>query len=148
MSVHNAIGALFSIARKDPGSYTAIASGPETVEAAFCEAIGMLADGATAVMVVYYEEPLPVPFQHFEQGDQFPHAWACRLVPAISGGISLIARSAAQNPGAEGERSAPELACHDPALGADLNTLRFLTSNQASHTYCVGNRCWQWSRHA
>lgn len=148
MSVHNAIGALFSIARQDPGSYTAIASGPETVEAAFCEAIGMLADGAAAVMVVYYEEPLPAPFQHFEQDDQFPHAWACRLVRATSGGISLIARSAAQKPGAECDHSREEVACHDPELGADLKTLRFLTSDQASHIHCVGNRSWQWSRHA
>jgi hypothetical protein len=37
----NAISALFSIARKDSASYTAIAAGDETIEAAFTEAIGL-----------------------------------------------------------------------------------------------------------
>jgi hypothetical protein len=145
MSVHNAIGALFSIARQDPGNYTAIASGPETVEAAFCEATGMLADGAPAVMVVYYEEPLPVPFTQFEDPASFPHAWACRVVQAPCGGISLSAHSATDDANSDG---ASQVLNDDGLIGADLSALRFLTSDQPSYTHRVGMRRWQWSRHA
>ncbi|MEW6562763.1 MAG: beta-ketoacyl synthase chain length factor [Pseudomonadota bacterium] len=53
VSVHNAVGALLSIARGQAGNYTAIAAGEETVEAAFSEALGLLGDGAPAVTVVY-----------------------------------------------------------------------------------------------
>jgi hypothetical protein len=140
MSVHNAIGALFSIARQDPGNYTAIASGRETVEAAFCEAIGMLAEGAPAVMVVYYEEPLPAPYQSFDEPPAFPRAWACRVVQATSGGLSLTAHSAAGSSG--GETSG------ENTLDVDLLALRFLISDQLTHSHCVGTRRWEWVRHA
>src|SRR5206468_1426631 len=63
MSVHNAIGALYSIATKQIGPYTAIAAGEETVEAAFIEALGQLADGEAAVLIVHYDEPLPPPYE-------------------------------------------------------------------------------------
>ena len=151
MSVHNAIGALFSIARQDQGNYTAVASGPETVEAAFCEAIGLLADGAPAVMVVYYEEPLPVPFQHFDEPDAFPHAWACRVTTAVSGGVSLTARSATELAGgAPAASGSHDVSCntqHHALLNADLLALWFLISDQKSHHHCVGTRCWEWARH-
>ncbi|WP_308447380.1 beta-ketoacyl synthase chain length factor [Parachitinimonas caeni] len=137
MSVHNAIGALFSIARADPTSYTAIAAGEETVEAAFTEAIGQLADGAEAVLVVYYDEPLPAPHQHFLPNlpDNFPRAWACRLEHAASGGISL--------------ECAPHTDATPPASRtADIEILHFLLSESTAHLHIAGKRQWRWQKHA
>jgi hypothetical protein len=134
MSVHNAIGALFSIARTDPGNYTAIAAGAETTEAAFTEALGLLAEGQTAVLVVYYEEPLPVPFTGFDEEGSFPRAWACRLERSTKAGVSLSS-----------QRSTKEA---DPIALSDLAALRFLLSEETSYTHHTGQRAWHWQRHA
>jgi hypothetical protein len=138
LSVHNAIGALYSIARGDTSSYGAIAAGEETVEAAFTEACGLLADGVARVLVVIYDEPVPTPWEHFSEPAAFPHAWACLL-------------------GAETGESAVRLGCHTgppgtvPAeaagLPADLQALRFLVSGVRQWEHPVGARRWRWERH-
>lgn len=135
LSVHNAIGALFSIARNRPDNYTAIAAGEETVEAAFTEAVGLLADGAPKVTVVYYEAPLPEVYGRFERPGAITHAWACRIVPAVSGGCTLAPEPAAE-------------CCAEDDLPADLHILRLLTGNgEARYAHRSGARGWQWRRH-
>lgn len=133
MSVHNAIGALFSIARKDHGAYTAVAAGEETIEAAFAEAQAQLADGANGVMVVYYEEPLPPALHCFALPHEFPRAFACYLVPASSG-ICLNTEIS------DGGRNSD--------LPADLAALRFLLSDDPIYKHTTGGRTWVWQRHA
>lgn len=130
VSVHNAIGALYSIARGDTANYLAIAAGDATVSSAFTEAIGHLADGAPAVMVVVYEEPLPGVYQAYAGQVLFPRAWACRLVPVTQQGISL---EWSENPASEA------------AEATDLAILKFVTSS-AQAELRVG-RC-LWTRHA
>jgi hypothetical protein len=140
LSVHNAIGALYSIARGDTASYGAIAAGEETVEAAFTEALGLLADGAPRVMVVVYDEPVPAPWKHFARDDAaFPRAWACLLGPgegpeAIHLGCDANAPGSAEPPTAD--------------LPADLRALRFLVSGGSRWEHAVGARKWRWERHA
>lgn len=135
MSVHNAIGALFSIARADTGACTAVAAGAETVEAAFMEALGLLADGAPAVLVVYYDEPLPTPYSDFAEYLDFPRAWACRLSRCESGGISL-------QPGLLAGAAEPA------TLPDDLAALRFLLGQAPAWQHDVAGRSWRWVRHA
>jgi len=135
LSVHNAIGALFSIARQDPTSYTAVALGEETAEAAFTEALGLLADGEPCVLVVCYDEPLPEPFDGFNRSDEFPRAWACRLSRAQAGGLSL------ETLPAQAEARATD-------LPPDLTVLRFLLSTETTLEHTVGARTWRWQRHA
>jgi len=65
LSVHNAIAALYSIARGHRGNYLALAAGQATVEAACLEAVALLADGAREVRVVVYESPLPEVYATF-----------------------------------------------------------------------------------
>ncbi len=134
LSVHNAFAALFSIARADPHNYTAIAAGEETVEAAFCEATGLLADGAAQVMVVYYDQPLPPVFASFGDAREIPRGWACRLTAAARG-VSLSCEPAAEAVPASG-------------LPADLRALKFLLSDQACHLHAAGARTWRWQRDA
>ncbi|MGA9521560.1 MAG: beta-ketoacyl synthase chain length factor [Myxococcaceae bacterium] len=138
LSVHNAIGALYSIARGDTAGYSAVASGPETVEAAFVEACGLLSDGAKDVLVVVYDEPIPAPWQKFAEYADFPRAFACR-VRAAQGGTGLHL-SCHTEPEAE-EASAE-------ALPPDLAALRFLVSDAERFEHRVGHRCWRWQRHA
>ncbi|GAB3246051.1 beta-ketoacyl synthase chain length factor [Chitinimonas naiadis] len=134
MSVHNAIGALFSIARADTTSYSALAAGAETVEAAFTEALGLLADGADTVLLVYYDEPLPELFEAFSESLSFPRAWACRLRRVSQGGISLSAGSVTSD-------------VRPVVLPADLAALQFLLSDAHAHTHTAGARQWHWQRH-
>ncbi|MFC4160455.1 beta-ketoacyl synthase chain length factor [Chitinimonas lacunae] len=136
LSVHNAIGALYSIACGDTGPYTAIAAGEETVAAAFVEAQGLLADGAPAVTVICYEEPLPPLYQGFAGNEvNFPRGWACRLRLAGQGGVSVECGTAAADAAAL-------------RLPADLAILDFLLSDQAELRHQVGTRQWRWQRHA
>lgn len=135
LSVHNAIGALYSIARHDVQPYSAIAAGDETVEAAFVEADGLLADGAPAVMVVVYDEPLPARYQAFADRVTFPRGWACRLEATDTGGLSLCTGEAGRECVADG------------VLPPDLAALAFLLSDRPAYTRRVGVRQWQWCRH-
>jgi hypothetical protein len=135
LSVHNAIAALYSIARGDTGNYAAVAAGEETVEAAFTEAVGLLADQAPAVMVVYYDEPVVEPFRRFRPDDDFPRAWACRLTRADRGACSLRASTSRDATATNG------------VLPADLAVLHFLVSGAARLERRIGQRAWRWQRH-
>ena len=59
-SVHNTSASLFSIDRKDPAPYTALAAGAGTLESAFLEAWSLLkSQEAGCVLLVHHDEPLP-----------------------------------------------------------------------------------------
>lgn len=146
VSVHNAIGALFSIARKDVGNYTAVAQGEETVEAAFCEAMGLLADGAPGVLVVVYDQPLPSAYAAFESADAVPHAWAVTLMRTgdEGAGFTLMPESL------ESHSPTPKSA----ALPRSLEILRFLVAASKSNSsaaselrFTDATRAWRWSSH-
>ncbi|NPD24628.1 beta-ketoacyl synthase chain length factor [Corallococcus exiguus] len=141
LSVHNAIGALYSIARGDTSAYAAIAAGEETVEAAFTEACGLLSDGVPRVMVVVYEEPVPSPWEHFSRDVAFPHAWAC-LLSANTGADAIHLDCAASAP------DSPAAPMDAADLPADLRALRFLVSGASRWEHATGGRCWRWARHA
>lgn len=138
-SVHNAIGALFSIARGDQTSYTAVAGGEATAEAGVTEALGLLADGARAVTLVVYEDALPIPFDGFTPTGDFVHAWACRLVAASGAGLSLDCQAS--------EGAAARRSDDGDALPPDLAALRFLVGNALEWKRTQGARTWHWRRH-
>lgn len=58
LSVHNAIAGLFSIAYHNHQEITVIASGQEGIAPAFIDALGILHEGAAAVLIVFYDEPV------------------------------------------------------------------------------------------
>lgn len=145
LSVHNAIGALSSIARADTAAYTAVAAGEETLEAAFTEACGLLADGHRAVLVVSYDEPVPEVWREVsdEGGRSFPRALGFRVIRREDGpGFSLESRHAAPaaDAGLHGDAG--------PRLPADLEVLRFLRTSEPVLERAIGNRRWRWVRHA
>ncbi|MGR9036883.1 MAG: beta-ketoacyl synthase chain length factor, partial [Gammaproteobacteria bacterium] len=58
LSVHNAISGLFSMAYQNVLQSTVIAPGEEGIAPAFIEALGLLAEGAQQVLLVFYDEPI------------------------------------------------------------------------------------------
>lgn len=58
LSVHNAIAGLFSIAYHNHQEITVIASGQEGIAPAFIDALGSLHEGAAAVLIILYDEPV------------------------------------------------------------------------------------------
>ncbi len=139
-SVHNAIGALYSIATAHTGPYTAISAGEETVEAAFVEALGQLIDGEPEVLLVYYDEPMPAPYDIFQDGPEFARAMAYRIRLVEVGGCSLQS-----GPALDG------MECQEDAMAlpSDIAALKFLVSDAVGqYVHTVGARRWVWRRHA
>jgi len=142
LSVHNAIAALFSIARADRSAYSAIAAGDETIEAAVIEALGQLADGKTRVLLVYFDEPLPAIHHGFQDCVEIPRGWALRLVRADAAGWTLQPALCAD--------AEPVLNPHQPdaRLSPDLAVLKFLLSKNDRLVCQRGERRWCWRYHA
>ena len=58
LSVHNAIAGLFSIVYANQQEITVIAPGQEGIAPAFIEGLGILHEGADAVLLILYDEPI------------------------------------------------------------------------------------------
>jgi hypothetical protein len=92
MSVHNTASGLFSIARKDTASSTAIAAGKATFESAFMEAAALLkTQQAKIVLLVISDEPAPVPFNEYQ--DEKEQIYAAAFLLSNSGVGDVIALS-------------------------------------------------------
>jgi hypothetical protein len=136
LSVHNAVAALYSIARGQRGNYLALAGGRGTVEAACVEAFGLLADGAPEVRVIAYESPLPAVYAGFaDEPDPF-FAWCWRLARADAPGTRL-----SLGWGRGGQDSLPG------ALPHSLDALRFLLSGEPALQFQADGQQWSWQRH-
>ena len=94
LSVHNATGGLFSIARGDHASSSALAAGLSSVEHAVIEACGLLADGASEVLLVVYDRPLPAVYATYQDCHEQPFAWAW-LIHAPARDVVSLSWSAA-----------------------------------------------------
>jgi hypothetical protein len=136
LSVHNAIGGMFSIARGDQANHIALSGGPCSVEHALVEACGLLADGEKAVLLVVYDCPLPAVYADFQDADAMPFAWAWLIEPPQQDVISLAWRAA----------SSDELEKAGPLTTLDI--LRFYLRRQQHLQRSYGRQSWQWARHA
>lgn len=137
LSVHNAIAALYSIARGHRGNYLALAAGQATVETACLEAAGLLADGAREVRVVVYESPLPEIYATFaDEPDPF-FAWCWRLTTPTAGQPTLSLQWEA----------APEATATAPGtLPHALDLHRFLLSGAPALEHVAHGQRWRWGR--
>jgi Beta-ketoacyl synthase, N-terminal domain len=136
LSVHNAIGGLFSIARGDHSSNVALAGGQSSVEHAVIEACGMLADGEPEVLLVVYDCPLPTPYRAFQDCDEQPYAWAWLMQSPTEEVVSLAWSDAL-------EHRPPSL----EVLPAGLEILRFHLRKDPTLERICDTRRWLWSRH-
>jgi hypothetical protein len=136
LSVHNAAGGLFSIARGDRAPNMALAAGTSSVEHAVIEACGLISEGAPAVLLVVYDCPLPALYSDFEDCHEQPYAWAWLIEPAAEEMLSLR-WEAGSDVGPSRSKPTP----------AGLEVLRFyLRKDSALERVCNKHR-WLWSRH-
>jgi hypothetical protein len=136
LSVHNGTGGLFSIARGDRASASALAAGKSSVEHAVIEACGLLADGEPKVLLVVYDCPLPSLYSAFEDCDEQPFAWAWLMQPAGREFVSLSWSPAS----GDTLRSIEH-------LPAGLAVLRFLLRREVVLERICDGRRWLWARH-
>ena len=135
LSVHNAVAALYSIARGQRGNYIALAGGRGTVEAACVEAFGLLADGAPEVRVIAYESPLPTVYAGFaDEPDPF-FAWCWRLARVEAPGTRLSLSWGSGTPDSPAG-----------ALPHSLEALRFLLSGEPGLQLQADGQQWTWQR--
>lgn len=139
LSVHNAIGAMYSIARTDMSAYSSVAAGAASAAAGLVEAAALLADGAPEVLLVCYDAPLPGEYAAFEDEPSCTYAWAWRVGPVQAGQPHF---SLAWSP-CEVEGDTVD------GLPFGLDVLRFsIDGGQQSFSRASQGTCWTWSRHA
>lgn len=139
LSIHNAVVAQYSIARKLKQNYLAVAAGIATAEAAVIEALGLLHDGAQEVMVVMYDGLLPDSYQIFLNESTAEYAWAWRLRKAEvdAGSFSLEILDGGKT-----------VSMSQSLLPHGLDVMRFMLSDKKSMHFHDGLRHWCWQRHA
>ncbi len=131
LSVHNAIGAQYSIINADTANVSAISNGLFTVEAAVIEAVGLLHDGHEQVMIVVYDASPPGLFaSHYDEPPaDFAFAW--RLTRGTT--FSL--------------ESAELPATASTILPHGLSVLRFMLGTAPTFERGDGTAGWKWTRH-
>jgi len=151
LSVHNAIGGLLSIARKDTSSMTALACGFDDISTALLEAQAILAEqNCEQVLCLIYDEPVPdVYLQAVPPND----AYAVAFLIGTSTETSVETPVA---PPADTEisvnlelcqRQNPEPAASDDQLPQALSLLRWLitTPRTSPLTLSGARNSWRWS---
>lgn len=140
LSVHNAIGGLLSITRKDQSSITALACGCDDVSTALLEAQAILAErGCSQVLCLIYDEPVPEVYR----GDEpvLPdHPYAAAFIlgkgPASGEDIAVDLRLTAVDTTAAAPASEPQA----------LTLARWLLSGTSELSLPGPRNCWRWSR--
>jgi hypothetical protein len=137
MSVHNAIGALYAIARADRSNAVSVAAGRASAGAGLLEAAALLADGAPEVMLVCYDDTLPEPYEVFRDEPPCAWGWAWRLAQPAPGEEAITLRTG---------RVAQDAPAGVLPVGLDL--LRFFLSGEPQLEQRVEGRQWLWQREA
>jgi hypothetical protein len=141
LSVHNALLGLLSIARGNRFGHTMIAAGTESFGFGMLEALACLAERpAEPVVLVYFDEPLPEPYDVFEPGAPEPIAVALTL-SATDGPRFTLGTGPAN--GAPGSDEPAALAFMRVMLGAE--SLGAESLGAESEAVSVGQQLvWQW----
>ncbi|MDR2874726.1 MAG: beta-ketoacyl synthase chain length factor [Methylobacillus sp.] len=139
LSVHNAVAGLFSIARSDHAPAMAIAAQQDVVENAVIEACSLLNDGATSVLLVVYDNRLPLIYRGFEDEAARPFAWAWLMEKPQYDVLSLSWQDAKKH----------DFPCiQKSATLRPLDILRFYLQGEKCLSYTSDRRAWCWERYA
>lgn len=135
LSVHNAISGLYSIAYANRQEITVIAPGFEGIAPAFIEGLGLLHEGAEAVALMLYDEPIAdfYPVSPFNLDAQFPCALSLKIT--LNGDGLPLRLSRLSESREDGEHSVQLLAF-----------LRFLLSEDQSLTMGNQGHSWKWDK--
>jgi hypothetical protein len=147
LSVHNAVSALYGIARGHTGNTIAVCAGRATVGAALTEVAALLADGAPEVLVVYYEAPLPQPYTVFRDEDLAEYAWCWRVGPVQPGNPQVRVCVGMER----GEQADMDTATWSSGLSILRHVLQQMTKPEEAAPLVRHDRAgvqWEWSAHA
>lgn len=138
LSVHNGIGAQYSITQNVRQNASSLAAGADTAEAGMIEAACLLAQGHPEVLLVCYDAPLPPDYARFHDYPAAEFAWAARVSHDAQGAHSRRIELQASN--------APGDAASRPTLPPGLDVLRFVLSDDARLHRRHRRGSWCWSR--
>jgi len=141
LSTHNAIAAQYTITRAFPTNYLAVSAGACSAEAAVVEAQGLLADGASDVLIVNYDSAVPDDYREFADEPGCDFAWAWR-VSAVDPSQSPAGSRFSLTAGVKSTASVPK-----PGLPHGLDVLRFVLSADPTLDFADADRSWHWQRH-
>lgn len=135
LSVHHALIGLLSIATNNRQGHTAIAAGSASFGLGFVEALACLIERPTQpVVLVYYEEGLPVPYDCFNETHDQPLALALTL-ESVGAGETFSFATMSETSNATGSAQA-------------LDFLRFMLTESPKLSSCNEHLAWQWRRYA
>lgn len=136
LSVHNATGGMFTIARQDMASCSALAAGIETLPHALLEAFLQLRE-VPEILVVLYDDALPEAFSHYADQAQIPFACSLLLTPASADTVNF-------------ELSLQQIQNHSPREITDLpwhlQLVSLLTKQTSQLDFKGPNRHWHLAR--
>lgn len=135
-SVHNAIGAQYSIQRGITANVSAVAAGEVSAAAGWVEAQALLATGAPAVLLTVFDAPLPALYAPtgLDAAIAPLHAFALRLRLARPGEAAVrLSREASLPPATPKAPTAP-----------NLQLLHFLLDPAAELRQADGAADWHW----
>jgi hypothetical protein len=139
LSVHNAITGLFSMARKDTANSISLAAGDESAEYGVLEACSLFADGASSVLLVVADVPLPSIYANFADTTPDAFAWACLITQPAHAALRLEWQDV--EPGAADKSTSPVF---DTSIPGALQVLPFLQGNQTQCLRDTPTRRWLW----
>ena len=140
LSTHNAIAAQYSIAQKLIGNSLSVSAGVACAEAAVVEALGLLADGASEVLIVIYDCPIQPDYSEFQDEPEAAFAWAARLAKPSESDARLSL--------SVGSKLSTDETADQAKIPHGLEALRFLIGNQPMLEFAESGRQWRWQRHA
>ena len=137
LSVHNAIAAMYSIALEDRSNVICVAGGRASAAAGLIETAGLLCDSTPEVLLVCYDEALPVDYACYRDEPPCIWAWAWRVALPAKGEGRLSLRSSAAVTGAEESTSLP----------ASLDVFRHFLAGNSLLVQNIDGRRLEWQRH-
>jgi Beta-ketoacyl synthase, N-terminal domain len=137
LSVHNALAGLLSIAWANTAGYTAISAGADSFGYGLLEAVACLKEGSSEpVMLVYFDDVLPQPYDEVTDGTESCVALAMLLKPAGDDGREFTFTHEPRNRGAKTQSASAQ----------SRDFIRFMLSNECE-TRSIGERTqWRWQR--
>jgi hypothetical protein len=143
LSVHNAIGGVFSIAREDRSAISALAVGDEGFSEALLEARLIAAEQHSAeALCLIYDAPPPSVYQEFGHGPQWPYAVALVVSPADPNSVLTVSLAREG-----GESKKPGALPGQPGEPQALTFIRFLLDQRNAELRLPSRGdYWCWSR--
>ena len=135
LSVHNAVTGLFTMARRETMNCIAMAAGPASTEHAIIEAVGLLDETCTSVLIVVSDCRVPDVYLPFQDRLPAAFAWAALIQTSRERSVELTWHPVGN-----------AVDVQEPREPDGLRVLRALLAPPEATAYINGAQEWRWSR--